>query len=315
MTSSAVEQSILKRIGAYIVGKPRDRQERLTGLSMTLPALIFFIVFIGISIVRTILLGFQRWDAIGPATWVGLRNYVDLLNDAVFHHAFFVTLLLTAVLTVILSTIPMVIAVLFNMGWGVWGTVGRTMLFMPSIISMVITAALWRMILNPNLGTLNKILGQIGLFSLQQNWLGDANLVLYSIIVVTVWQSIGLYVVIFFAGLQGVDLNLYEAASIDGANGWQKFIHVTVPMIRPVFLMVITLNLLNGIKMFDVVFVMTGGGPVNASHTLGTYMYRVTFANPGLPQFGYGSAISTVILFLCVLAVLFQIWMNRRSNI
>ena len=307
------KQTLLGGVVSFLLGKPRGRQERLAGLSMTLPALIFFIVFIGISIVRTLLLGFQQWDAISAATWIGLNNYIGLLNDEVFFHALLVTLFLTAVLTLILSTIPMGIAVLFNMGWGRLGTIGRTMLFMPSIISLVITAALWRMILNPNYGTVNTLLANLGLASLQQNWLGDENFVLYSIIVVSVWQSIGLYVIIFYAGLQGVDLNLYEAAAIDGANSWQKFVHITIPMIRPVFLMVITLNLLNGIKMFDIVYVLTRGGPVNASQTLGTDLYRVTFANPGLPQFGYGSALSTVILFLCVLAVLFQIWMNKRS--
>lgn len=315
MADIVLKQNSLSRIGTMILGKPRDRQERLTGLSMVLPAFIFFLVFIGISIVRTILLGFQQWDAISRPEWIGIENYIALSHDAVFLHAFFVTLLLTSVLTVALSTIPLLIAVFFNMGWGVFGTIGRTMLFMPSIISMVITAALWRMILDPNLGILNTMLAKIGLESLQQNWLGDEKFVLYSIITVTLWQAIGLYVIIFYAGLQGVDPSLYEAAAIDGANSWQKFLNVTVPMIRPVVLMVITLNLLNGIKMFDVVFVLTGGGPVNASQTLGTDMYRVTFASPGLPQFGYGSALSTVILFLCVLAVLFQIWMNKRSII
>ena len=314
MADIAVKQTLPRRLGAYILGKPRDRQERLSGLSMTLPAFIFFVIFIGISITRTLLLSFQSWDAIGPATWVGISNYVNFFGDKVFSHALLVTLLLTAVLTVLLSTIPMLIAVLFNMKWGIFGTTYRTMMFMPSIISMVITAALWRMILDPNLGIINSLLGNVGLVNLQQNWLGDEHFVLYSILLVTIWQGLGLYVVIFYAGLQGVDLNLYEAAAIDGANGWQQFVNVTVPMMRPVNLMVLTLNLLNGIKMFDVIWVLTQGGPVNASQTLGTDMYRVTFANPGLPQFGYGSAISAVILFLCVLAVLFQIEMNKRKN-
>jgi ABC-type sugar transport system permease subunit len=238
-----------------------------------------------------------------------------MLDDKVFSHAFLVTLILTAVLTIFMSTIPMLVAVLFNMKWGIFGTTYRTMMFMPSIISMVITAVLWRMILDPNLGVINSLLDKVGLVSLQQNWLGDEHFVLYSIVTVAIWGGIGLYVVIFYAGLQGVDVNLYEAAAIDGANGWQQFLNVTIPMIRPVILMVLTLNLLNGFKMFDVIYVLTGGGPVNASQTLGTDMYRVTFANPGLPQFGYGSAISAVILFLCVLAVLFQIEMNRRKNI
>jgi multiple sugar transport system permease protein/raffinose/stachyose/melibiose transport system permease protein len=315
MTDMAIKQTPFRRLTTFLLGKPRGRQERLAGLTMTLPAFIFFVIFIGISIVRTVLLGFQKWNAISAPQWVGLDNYIGLLDDAVFHHALFVTLLLTAVLTLFLSTIPLVIAVLFNMGWGAFGTIGRTMLFMPAIISWVVTGALWRMIYDPNIGTLNNWLGQFGLESLQQNWLGDESTVLFAILVVAIWQQIGLYVIIFYAGLQGVDLTLYEAAAIDGANAFQQFLNVTVPLIRPVTLVVITLNLLNGIKLFDVIWVMTQGGPVNASHTLGTAMYRVTFASPGLPQFGYGSALSTVILILCVLAVLFQIWMNRRTNV
>jgi ABC-type sugar transport system permease subunit len=315
MAEIAVKQTFSRRIGSYILGKPRDRQERLSGLSMTLPAFLFFVIFIGISITRTLLLSFQQWDAIGPAKWVGLENYIGLLDDKVFAHAMWVTLLLTAVLTIFMSTIPMLVAVLFNMKWGIFGTTYRTMLFMPSIISLVVTAVLWRMILDPNLGVINTLLDKIGMTTFQQNWLGDENFVLYSIVTVSVWGGLGLYVVIFYAGLQGVDVNLYEAAAIDGANGWQQFINVTIPMIRPVILMVVTLCLLNGFKMFDVIWVLTQGGPVNASQTLSTNMYRVTFANPGLPQFGYGSAISAVILFLCVLAVLFQIEMNRRKNV
>lgn len=315
MATNIRDQTLAARLGAYLLGKPMGRSERIAGLLMTLPALLFFIIFIGIPICRTLLLGLMEWNAIGPATWVGLGNYQRMLSDAVFQGAFNVTMLLTFALTVFLTVIPLLVAVLFNMGWGVFGTIYRTMLFMPAIISWVVTGALWKLILDPNLGSLNMLLGNLGLASLQQNWLGEAEWVLWAIGVVAVWQQIGLYVIIFYAGLQGLDVTLLEAAAIDGATARQKFQHVTVPLLRPVILMVVTLNLLNGIKLFDVIYVMTGGGPVNASQVLGTYMYRVAFANPGLPEFGYGSALSTVIMFLCILAVFFQIWMNRRSNV
>ncbi len=190
------------------------------------------------------------------------------------------------------------------MGWGIWGTIGRTMLFMPAIISWVVTGALWKLIFDPNLGSLNTLLGNVGLAALPAKLARRPEHVLWSIGVVAVWQQFGLYVIIFYAGLQGLDATLLEAAAIDGANARQRLLHVTVPLLRPVTLMVITLNLLNGIKLFDVIWVMTEGGPVNASQVLGTYMYRVAFANPGLPEFGYGSALSTVIMTLCVFAVL-----------
>ncbi len=313
--NSVRQQTLSARLTSFFLGKPLGRQERLAGLAMTLPALIFFIIFIGIPIFRTLLLGFQEWNAIGPITWAGLGNYQRMVDDQVFHGAFFVTLLLTGALTLCLTTVPLLIAVLFNMGWGVFGTIGRTMLFMPAVISWVVTGALWKLILDPNLGSLNTLLANIGLPMLQRNWLGDPNVVLWAIGTVAVWQQLGLYVIIYYAGLQGLDGTLHEAAAIDGANARQQLFHVTVPLLRPVILMVVTLNLLNGIKLFDVIYVMTGGGPVNASQVLGTYMYRVAFANPGLPEFGYGSALSTVIMILCILAVFFQIWMSRRSNI
>jgi len=287
----------------------------MTGLAMTLPALAFFAVFVGYPITQTILIGFQRWNAISAPEWIGLENYRRMLDDPVFRRALFVTLVLTAAMTFLLTVLPMLVAVLFAQGWGRFGTLYRTILFIPAVISWVVTGGLWRLILEPNLGSLNTLLSRFGLEELRHNWLGDPGLVLYVIVVVAVWQQLGLYVVIFYAGLQSIDPTLYEAARVDGANGVQQLRSITVPMLRPVTLVVVTLNLLNGIKLFDVIWVMTEGGPVNASQVLGTYMYRVAFANPGLPDFGYGSALSTVILVMCLGAVMFQINLSRRSNV
>jgi ABC-type sugar transport system permease subunit len=294
---------------------PSLRAERIAGLAMTLPALALFAVFVGYPITQTMLIGFQRWNAISAPEWIGLENYRKMIDDPVFRHALFVTFVLTAAMTVLCTVLPMLVAVIFAQGWGRWGTLYRTILFIPAVISWVVTGGLWKLILEPNLGSLNTLLGRFGLEGLRHNWLGDEGLVLYVIVVVAVWQQIGLYVVIYYAGLQSIDPTLYEAARVDGASGWQQLRSVTVPMLRPVTLLVITLNLLNGVKLFDVIWVMTQGGPVNASQVLGTYMYRVAFASPGLPDFGYGSALSTVILVLCLAAVSAQIRLGRRSNV
>src|SRR5260221_5971537 len=197
MSSEAVKQTSFGRFASLYLGPANRRQQSLTGLAMTLPAFVFFIVFIGIPIFRTVLLGFQKWDAISAPSWVGLDNYTKLLSDPIFRGALFVTLILTAGLTLFLTPLPIVVAGLFNIGWGALGTIGRSLLFMPSIIFFVVTGSLWRLILDPNLGSLNTLLGNVGLVNLQQNWLGDPNFVLWFIGAVAIWQRIGLFVVIF----------------------------------------------------------------------------------------------------------------------
>src|SRR5215813_8254043 len=164
------EATSFGRLASQYLGNSNRRQQSLTGLAMTLPAFFFFIIFIGIPILRTVYISFEKWDAISAPEWIGLDNYAKLISDPIFHKSLFVTFVLTAALTIFLTTVPMVVAVLFNMGWGAFGTLGRTLLFMPSIISWVVTGALWRLILDPNLGTLNTILGSIGLTAWQQNW-------------------------------------------------------------------------------------------------------------------------------------------------
>ena len=200
-------------------GGPSLRAERIAGLAMTLPALAFFLVFVGYPITQTILIGFQRWNTISAPEWIGLANYRRMLDDPVFRHALFVTFVLTAAMTVLLTVLPMLVAVIFAQGWGRLGTLYRTILFIPAVISWVVTGGLWKLILEPNLGSLNTLLGRFGFEGLRHNWLGDEGLVLYVIVVVAVWQQIGLYVVIYYAGLQSIDPTLYEAARVDGANG------------------------------------------------------------------------------------------------
>src|SRR5258708_37490104 len=157
MTTEALKQTSFGRLASALLGPPNGRQQRITGLAMTLPAFVFFVVFIGIPIVRTVLLGFQKWDAITPPTWIGLANYANLINDSIFHQALLVTVILTAGLTIFLTAIPMVIAVLFNMGWGAFCTLGRTVLFLPGIISWVLTVSPSRLIRAPHLCSPNTL--------------------------------------------------------------------------------------------------------------------------------------------------------------
>jgi ABC-type sugar transport system permease subunit len=159
-------------------------------------------------------------------------------------------------------------------------------------------------------------LGALGLESLQHTWLADRATVLPAIVVVAIWGSVGMNMLIFFAGLQGIDPGLYEAAEMDGANPWGRFLHITVPGLQPMTAIVISLGLLNGFKVFDIIYVMTGGGPNHASEVFGTYLYGLAFGSTSgsLPQYGYASAFSVMVMIMCIIAVIVQMAITRRAE-
>jgi ABC-type sugar transport system permease subunit len=219
------------------------------------------------------------------------------------------------VTTILQTTLPMLLAAFINIGWR-GGVVFRTLLFIPVIVSFVVTALLWQLIYDPNFGTLNEVLRAVGLDALAHPWLADPTTVVPAIMLVSLWQSLGFYMLIFLAGLQGIDPNLYEAARIDGAGARQEFLKITVPMLRTVTAVVVLLNLINGFNTFDVIYVMTGGGPNRASEVLGTYLYKLAFGTESgaTPSFGYATAISMVVFGLCVVAAVVQLRISRRAR-
>jgi ABC-type sugar transport system permease subunit len=297
-------------------GTSLKRSQRIAGYLFVLPTLALFLAFVGYPIAQTIYLSFTKWTGFGAKNVVGLENYTRMVGDPIAQRALVVTLIFTAATTIVQTVLGMVIAVLVNEVWRKVGIVVRTILFIPGIVSFVVSGVLWKLIYDPNIGTLNRFLGAIGLENLQHIWLADRATVLPAIIVVAIWGAIGMNMLIFFAGLQGIDPGLYEAAEVDGANAWQRFLHITVPGLRAVTAIVISLGLLNGFKVFDIIFVMTGGGPNHATEVFGTYLYSLAFGSTSgsLPQYGYASAFSVVVMIMCILAVLVQMLLNRRAN-
>ncbi|WP_219414328.1 carbohydrate ABC transporter permease [Pseudonocardia nigra] len=295
---------------------PLRRTERRVGYLFVLPTAALFVAFVGWPIAHSVYLSLTSWSGFGVPRFTGIENYARMAGDDVFRTALVITVVFTAVTTVLQTVLPMLVAILINAGWRRAGVVFRTILFLPGIISLVVTGVLWQLIYDPNLGTLNAVLGDLGLESWQQQWLGDPNLVVPAIVVVSLWQSLGLYMLIFFAGLQGIDPTLYEAARVDGANAWQRLRHVTVPMLRTVTGVVVALNLINGFKTFDIVYVMTQGGPNHSSEVLGTYLYSLAFGSlsGSIPQIGYATAISIVVMALCLVAAVVQFAVNRRAT-
>ncbi|MFC4242149.1 carbohydrate ABC transporter permease [Gryllotalpicola reticulitermitis] len=293
-----------------------QRSERLAGYGFVAPITILFAIFVGWPIIHAVYLGFTTWAGFGTPQFTGLANYVRMWNDPVARRAFVVTIVYAVVTTILQTAIPLVIAVLLANVWRALSVVIRTIIFIPGIVSFVVSGVLWSLIYDPNIGTLNKALTAIGLHSLTNNWLSNPSTVLPAIMVVSLWGAIGTNMLIYFAGIQGVDPSYYEAASIDGASKIQQFRYVTIPSLRMVTAIVISLNLLNGFKVFDIIYVMTGGGPSHASEVLGTYLYSLAFGSTAgsIPQLGYGSAFSVIVMLLCGVAVGVQVFLTRRAQ-
>jgi ABC-type sugar transport system permease subunit len=293
---------------------PRARQS-VAGYLFILPIVVFFVIFVGYPILRSFYLSLTNWSGFGTPRFVGLDNFAALFDDPVFWSALGNTLLFTAATTVLQTVAPLLLAVLLDKKWR-GGVLFRTVVFIPAVISLVVSGVLWKLIYDPNLGTLNETLRSIGLGGMAHPWLADPATVLPALMVVSLWQSLGLYMLVFLAGLQSIDPTLYEAARIDGAGGWQQLIRITVPMLRTVTAVVVLLNVINGFKTFDLIYVSTGGGPDRASEVLGTYLYSLAFGSEtgATPSLGYATAISMIIFVLCMVATLGQLRISRRAR-
>ncbi|RKN37785.1 carbohydrate ABC transporter permease [Streptomyces hoynatensis] len=293
----------------------RGRSAALAGYLFVLPVAACFAVFVAYPFLRSMYLSLTRWSGFGDPEFIGLDNFDHLMSDPVFWDALWTTLFFTLACTVLQTVVPLLLAVLLNRGWR-FGVVFRTVIFVPAVVSFVVTGSLWQMVYDPNFGLLNRFLDDLGLGSLAHPWLADPSTVLPALVLVSLWQAAGLYMLIFLAGLQGIDPALYEAARIDGASPARQFRHVTVPMLRNVIAVVVLLNVVNGFKTFDVIYVMTGGGPNRASEVLGTYLYGLAFGSSAgaVPSFGYATAISMIVFVLCLVATLVQVRVNRRAR-
>jgi ABC-type sugar transport system permease subunit len=292
-------------------------RRKLIGYLFILPTYIFFVIMIAVPFFRALGISLTAWAGYDTPEYIGLRNFENLLQDRVFWIALRQTFLFTFATSILQTIIPLLIAVLINNKWR-GSTFFRTALFIPVIISSVVSGLLWRMIYDPNFGILNATLKQIGLGAITKPWLALPETAMGAIILVSLWQSLGFYMLIFFAGLQSIPAELYESASLDGANAWQKLMRITVPMLWPVTTVVIVINIIGGIKVFDVIYIMTTGGPNHATEVLGTYLYVTAFGatGGGSPSMGYAAAIGVVILILAMIGTIVQFRVTKgRSDV
>ena len=279
-----------------------------------LPGILASIVVIVIPLVMTVGASFTKWNGIGDPEWIGLDNYTRLFGDELFWRSFKNIVALIVAMAVVPTLIGLLLAAaLFDYVGKKFGprtaNVFRSGFYLPQVIPVAVTGIVWGWILHPEYGALNRILDAVGLGTLGRNWLGDERYALYSVMGVLIWVQIGYPLVMFMAGLQRIDPQLYEAADLDGASWWQRFRRITVHMLRPEFYVVLVTTTIAALKVFGPVFVLTNGGPANATLVPSYFAWRNFFERANV---GYGSAISVVLTVLIVaLSVVFLKLQNR----
>ncbi|WP_306142873.1 carbohydrate ABC transporter permease [Roseibium sp. MMSF_3412] len=283
---------------------------RLNPVLFLLPALTIYIVFAIYPTLSVIEYSFTSWDGISPEReYVGLANYTRLFTDKIFWEAFRNTFVWSGVIIVINVGLGLVIAAMLARVWKARLLI-QTCIVLPVVISPMAVATIWRWMYQPS-GVINQMLETIGLGGLATPWLGSPDVVLYALALAHSWSTIGLSVIIFLAGLQAVDEDLYEAAKVDGATPVQAFRYVTLPALRPVTAVVFILTLTQSFKVFDLVWATTKGGPIRFSEILSTYMYkRGALEN----QYGYGSAIGVSLLVIVSAATVIYMQIQNRED-
>lgn len=274
----------------------RRLQDRMTIVFFLLPALALFLIFLVYPIFQSVYYSLFNWKGFGPAVdFIGLDNFKRILTDQIFlksvGHGLLIVVLSLAI------QLPLALALALMMGRSLRGRAFfRTIFFMPYILSEVITGIMWMILYNPNpnRGFINAILTLIpGIKAIP--WLGNTSTVLMAIFIVLTWKFFGFYMLLYLAGLQNIPPEIEEAALIDGVNNRQMITHITIPLISSTIRTSVYLSVLGSLQVFALVWIMTKGGPVNASEVMSTYMYRFSFVRF---QLGYGSAVAIVMLLI-----------------
>jgi raffinose/stachyose/melibiose transport system permease protein len=294
--------------------RPRERRSMSSSASSALmlaPALLLCGIFIFAPAALTIVGSFYTFGLTSQNwVWAGVGNYTHAATDPIFWISLRNNVIIVIGSIVLQVGIGTILAAIVDRGLPTGSTFFRTIIFMPMVVSAVAVALIWLIILDPNVGILNAIVRGIGLTPPQRGWLGDPNISIWVVLVVAAWQYTGFMMVLILAGLQGIPREHYEAAALDGARGLKAFWYITLPSIRNVLLVAVLITTIGGFKVFDFVFVLTQGGPANATQVLGTYIYLQAF---NLTNMGYANAIAVVLLAIAVVLGWLQLKASRRA--
>lgn len=286
---------------------------RMQAAMLLAPAVIIYVVFALYPMVDVVGLSFQKWNGLDPVKeFVGFKNYADIFTkDPVFWGAFRNTVIWTLMSVVFPPIIGLLLALGLNQPIFGRNTL-RAIYYLPVIIAPIAVATMWRWMYDPFFGLFGQVLTSLGLQSWIQDWLGNRDLALYSAFVAHLWQSVGFSMVLFLAGLQGVNKTLVEAARIDGAGRWNVFRFVTMPALKTTITIVLVLSIISSLKAFDIVYGLTGGGPAQSTQMLALWAFTQSMQ---IFDFGRGSAISVVLLLITLAVVVpYLRWTQKREE-
>lgn len=294
-----------------LLGKtPLARRQALWGLALIAPNTIGLFFFFGLPILASFATSFYQWNAFKPAVYVGTQNFEELYHDKIFHQAIENTFQLLGLVVPIELVLALAVAMLLNQKLR-GQVIFRTAYFLPVVTSTVAASIVWTWIFQPRYGLMGNLLEPFGYRDTA--WLTRPNLVLYPIAVVSIWQRLGFDMILFLAGLQAIPRTLYEAAKMDGANRFQQFRHVTLPMLSPTTFLVLVLAIINNLQTFDQVFIMTArtvrGGVGGSARTISLYLYERGFLQS---DYGDASAIALVLFILILGITVLQLNLQKR---
>ncbi len=266
-----------------------ERSQARAAYIFLIPVMLLFLVLAIIPMFAALYLSFTRYNVFRPAQWIGWENYRSLLEEEIFIQSIKNTIYYVVGTVPASMIIALALALLLNRK--IRGRiVYRTIYFLPTIISMVAVSMIWMWLFNSQSGLLNKYIVKLGIAP--QDWLGDPRLAMPSIIVMSIWKGLGYNVVIYLAGLQGIPEYLYEAATIDGANEWGYFRHITLPLLKPTTLFILVISCIGAFQVFEQIYIMTQGGPINSTTTMVHQIYQHAFQ---FLEMGYASAMSFIL--------------------
>ena len=269
---------------------------KLVIFSLVIPGILVFVFAILAPIALSVYYGFTDYSGMGKATFIGMDNYKQLMIDQVFHKSLLNSLFLAIGFIVIQHPIAIIVAAVLDKLQGKAEGIFRCIYFIPNVISVAVIAYLWKFVYNPDFGLLNNFLKMFG-YTGKINWF-STDLAIWSVLIVLIWHGFGWGMLIYYTGIKNIDPLLYEAASIDGANGKTTFLQITLPLMKPVIQINVTMAIISALKQMETVYLLTNGGPGNSTQFAANYLYKQAFK---AFKYGYGNSIGIVFIIICLL--------------